>query len=68
MSRMARHIRLLRYYIPRAMEAFQTLRRKEVEALADLQNNPRTSTSSDTEIRGRVRLRVIERMKSDDSF
>ncbi|KAM0447665.1 hypothetical protein ACHAO4_008806 [Trichoderma viride] len=66
-TRMARDTRV-QQYIPRAMKAFQALRRKEEEALVELRRNPSTRTLSDKELKYRSRLGAIERMRLDESF
>lgn len=65
-TRMARDTRL-QHYIPPAMAAFQALRRKEVEALAELQNDL-GGTSDREDLLWSARSRAIEQMRSDDSF
>ncbi|KAL7899012.1 hypothetical protein HDV63DRAFT_78921 [Trichoderma sp. SZMC 28014] len=66
-TRRARDIRL-QQYVPRAMRAFQALRRKEEEALAELRRNPNMRALSEKELQYRSRLGAIERMRSDASF
>ncbi|KAM0454228.1 hypothetical protein ACHAPV_008501 [Trichoderma viride] len=66
-TRMARDTRV-QQYIPRAMKAFQALRRKEEEALVELRRNPSTRTLSEKELKYRSRLGAMERMRLDESF
>ncbi|PTB56424.1 hypothetical protein M431DRAFT_518183 [Trichoderma harzianum CBS 226.95] len=64
-TRIARDIRL-RHYVPVAMEAFKALQRKEIEALAELENE--SGGASDKEdLVWKARARAIDRMRSDQS-
>ncbi|UKZ96173.1 uncharacterized protein TrAFT101_010973 [Trichoderma asperellum] len=65
-TRKARDIRL-RHYITPAMQAFQALHRKEVEALTELQGNSGGNFDG-AELLWRARSRAMEQMRSDDSF
>ncbi|KAM0261170.1 hypothetical protein ACHAQJ_002432 [Trichoderma viride] len=63
-TRTMRDIRL-QHYVPSAMKAFETLRRKEMEALAELQSD---SGGTSEDLLWRARSRAIEQMRSDESF
>ncbi|KKP00730.1 hypothetical protein THAR02_07156 [Trichoderma harzianum] len=66
-TRVARDTRL-RHYVPVAMEAFKALQTKEMEALAELQNDQSGGTSDkEEELVWKARARAIERMRSDKS-